>query len=133
MITVSIRRSLQTVRNVAQTIAAGDLNQRCLITSNDEVGQLSTAVNSMANHLQDLIGQRRKEAERDAFGTQITKALEMADTETEARAVVARAIAAITNEHPIELLLADSSRAIYCGRETAESGPIFHCPGTYLK
>lgn len=126
MISLSIRRSLQKVRNVAQTIAAGNLNQRCSHTSNDEVGQLSNAVNSMADNLQDLISRLRKEADRDAFGTQLSDAMEMADTETEAHAVIARAMAAITTEHPIELLLADSSRAHL---ECAAQHPTRGAPG----
>jgi diguanylate cyclase (GGDEF)-like protein/PAS domain S-box-containing protein len=49
--------------------------------------------------------------QRDAFGSQIVEALEMADDEQSAYDVVGRAMIEIAPESPMELLLSDSSRA----------------------
>jgi diguanylate cyclase (GGDEF)-like protein/PAS domain S-box-containing protein len=51
------------------------------------------------------------QGQRDAFGTQLAEALEMVDEERDAYDLVERAMVEISSESPIELLLADSSRA----------------------
>jgi diguanylate cyclase (GGDEF)-like protein/PAS domain S-box-containing protein len=51
------------------------------------------------------------QAQRDNFGSQLVEALEMADEEQATYDVVARAMAEISPETPMELLLSDSSRA----------------------
>ncbi len=107
----SIRRSLRAVRDVAQALAEGDLTARNTTTGPDELGELGGAINGMADNLRDVIGKLRAEADRDAFGTQLVEALEMADTEEEAYGVLGRAMTLISPELPTELLLADSSRA----------------------
>ena len=107
----SIRRSLRGVRDVAQALATGDLTARNRYTGPDELGELGGAVNDMADNLRNVIGKLRAEADRDAFGTQLVEALEMADTEEEAYGVLGRAMTMISPDLPTELLLADSSRA----------------------
>ena len=107
----SIRHSLRAVRDVAQALATGDLTARNQTSGTDELGQLGEAINGMAENLNDVIGRLRAEADRDAFGTQLVEALEMADTEEEAYQVLGRAMTVISPELPTELLLADSSRA----------------------
>ncbi len=107
----SIRSSLRGVRDVAQALATGDLTARNRATGADELGELGSAVNDMADNLREVIGKLRAEADRDAFGTQLVEALEMADTEEEAYGVLGRAMTLISPELPTELLLADSSRA----------------------
>lgn len=107
----SIRSSLRGVRDVAQALATGDLTARNRNVGPDELGELGSAVNGMADNLREVIGKLRAEADRDAFGTQLVEALEMADTEEEAYGVLGRAMTLISPELPTELLLADSSRA----------------------
>jgi diguanylate cyclase (GGDEF)-like protein len=80
----------------------------------------------MADHLNEVIGRLRAEADRDAFGTQLVEALEMADTEEDAYAVVARAMRTVSADLPTELLLADSSRAHL---ERATQHPEAGAPG----
>jgi diguanylate cyclase (GGDEF)-like protein len=107
----SIRQSLAAVRNVAHSLAQGDMTARNPPGSEDELGDLARAINSMADRLNDMISRLRAEADRDAFGTQLVEALEMADTEEEAYGVLSRAMQVVSPSMPTELLLADSSRA----------------------
>jgi diguanylate cyclase (GGDEF)-like protein len=107
----SIRRSLRQVRDVAKSIAGGDLNARADASAGDEVGSLAGAMNQLADNLSGMMDRLRNDAERDAFGTQLVEALEMADTEGEAYRVVARAMEMVAADLPMELLVADSSRA----------------------
>jgi len=107
----SIRRSLRRVRDVASLIASGNLAVRNDQTGRDEVGQLATSINQMADSLNDVIGKLRADAERDAFNNQLGDALEAADTETAAHGIVARAIHTIAPNLPAELLVSDSSRS----------------------
>ena len=122
----SIRQSLRRVRDVAVSISEGNLEDRSLDTSRDELGELGRAINTMADRLKEVIGRLRAEADRDAFGTQLIEALEMADTEEEAYRVLARAMKVISNDLPTELLLADSSRAHL---EQATQHPDAGAPG----
>lgn len=111
LIARSIRSSLTALRDVARDIAAGQLDRRSDRTGTDEVGQLSASVNQMAGNLQLMIDQMRSDAERDAYGSALVQALEMADSEPEAYEVVGRAMAQISPGHAMELLIADSSDA----------------------
>ena len=122
----SIRRSLRKVRDVAVSISEGNLEVRTAVVSHDEVGELGHAINVMADRLNEVIGRLRADADRDAFGTQLVEALEMADTEEEAYGVLARAMKAISTDLPTELLLADSSRAHL---ERATQHPDAGAPG----
>jgi len=67
------------------------------------------------------------EAERQQFGARVHRAMEMADDEKAAVDVVARSLAVVVPAAPIELLLADSSRAHY--RVAASGGPGGTGPG----
>ncbi len=122
----SIRSSLRRVRDVAVTISEGNLGVRSVVSSRDELGELGHAINAMADRLNEVIGRLRAEADRDAFGTQLVEALEMADTEEEVYRVLARAMRVISTDLPSELLLADSSRAHL---ERATQHPQAGAPG----
>jgi len=67
------------------------------------------------------------EAERQQFGARVHRAMEMADDEAAAVDVVARSLAVVAPHSPVELLLADSSRAHY--RVAASGGPDGVGPG----
>ncbi|MFO0591599.1 MAG: diguanylate cyclase [Polyangiaceae bacterium] len=111
LITRSIRRSLRRVRDVAQAVASGALEQRVEVIDEDEIGALATSVNRMADHLQSTIQRIQQDVERSAFTAELMDALEMVDSEPEVHDVVTRAMAAVSPDHPMELLLADSSKA----------------------
>ncbi|MBI2799879.1 MAG: diguanylate cyclase [Gammaproteobacteria bacterium] len=122
----SIRGSLKRVRDNARAMAKGNLDLRNNVISRDEVGQLAQSIDAMAGNLQSMLGQMRADSERGAFGNQLVEALEMADTETEAHQVIARAMSAVSPQNPMELLLADSSRAHL---ERATAHPTAGAPG----
>ncbi|MDB6085591.1 MAG: hypothetical protein JWN43_3472, partial [Gammaproteobacteria bacterium] len=65
-------------------------------------------------------------ADRDAFGAQLTQALEMAETETDVHGIVGRAMGEIADDMPVELLLSDSNRSKL--RRVAEH-PVAGGPG----
>lgn len=54
-----IIRPIRQLKDAAEAIASGDLNQRVNIRSKDELGQLGTTFNHMAEHLTSLELQRR--------------------------------------------------------------------------
>jgi diguanylate cyclase (GGDEF)-like protein len=107
----SIRNSILAVGEVAQALAAGDMDNRCDTHGSDEVSSLSRMINLLADTMQGMLTRLRSEAGRSSFSNQLVEALEMADSEAEADRVIARAMGAISDVHPMELLLADSSRA----------------------
>ncbi len=107
----SIRTSIRTVGEVAQALAAGDMDNRCDTHGSDEISGLSRMINLLADTMQGMLTRLRSEAGRSTFSNQLVEALEMADSEAEADRVIARAMGAISDVHPMELLLADSSRA----------------------
>src|SRR5688572_22441430 len=107
----SILTSLRSVGEVAQALAAGDMDNRCDTHGHDEVGGLSRMINLLADTMQGMLTRLRSEAGRSTFSNQLVEALEMADSEAEADRVIARAMGSISEVHPMELLLADSSRA----------------------
>ncbi|HEX6638423.1 MAG TPA: diguanylate cyclase [Steroidobacteraceae bacterium] len=107
----SIQTSLRSVGEVAQALAAGDMDNRCDTQGHDEVGGLARMINLLADTMQGMLTRLRTEAGRSSFSNQLVEALEMADSEAEADKVIARAMGTISEVHPMELLLADSSRA----------------------
>jgi diguanylate cyclase (GGDEF)-like protein len=107
----SIQSSIRSVGEVAQALAAGDMDNRCDTHGHDEVGGLARMINLLADTMQGMLTRLRSEASRSSFSNQLVEALEMADSETEADKVIARAMGTISEVHPMELLLADSSRA----------------------
>jgi len=63
-----ISRPIDDILRTTRAIRDGDLNQRIKVVSNDEIGQLSTAINSMAEKLsQDIIRLRKLEHIRSEF------------------------------------------------------------------
>ena len=118
---LSIRRSLQSVEAVASAVASGDICRRAEIDVDDEIGRLGGAVNAMADKLQDLLDQALGDSARHRFGRELSEALEMADSEPDAYGVVQRAMAAVSPDHPMELLVSDSSDAVL-QRATAHPG-----------
>jgi diguanylate cyclase (GGDEF)-like protein len=107
----SIQNALRDVGEVAQALAAGDMDNRCDTHGSDEVSGLARMINLLADTMQGMLTRLRSEASRSTFSNQLVEALEMADSEAEADRVIARAMNAISDVHPMELLLADSSRA----------------------
>jgi diguanylate cyclase (GGDEF)-like protein len=107
----SLQKSIHSVAEVAQSLAAGDMDNRCDVSGDDEVSGLARMVNLLADTMQGMLTRLRSEAGRSTFSNQLVEALEMADSEAEADRVIARAMGAISEVHPMELLLADSSRA----------------------
>jgi diguanylate cyclase (GGDEF)-like protein len=107
----SIRRSLRSVRDTARAMADGDLHVQNNLTTTDELGELAGSIDRMAASLRVSMEQLRADATREAFGSQLVEALEMADTEPEAHEAITRAMGFIAADLPMELLLADSSRA----------------------
>jgi diguanylate cyclase (GGDEF)-like protein len=107
----SLQRALRDVGEVAQALAAGDMDNRCDTHGSDEVSALARMINLLADTMQGMLTRLRSEASRSTFSNQLVEALEMADSEAEADRVIARAMSAISDVHPMELLLADSSRA----------------------
>ena len=87
------------------------MDNRCDTHGSDEVSGLSRMINLLADTMQGMLTRLRSEAGRSTFSNQLVEALEMADSEAEADRVIARAMGAISEVHPMELLLADSSRA----------------------
>lgn len=107
----SVLHSLGRVRGAAAAISGGDLSVRCGVPVRDDIGSVAEALNQMADTLQGMIGRLKVDQERDAFNRQLSEVLEMADTEADTHAVVARAMGAVTSSMKLELLIADSSRA----------------------
>lgn len=107
----SVSRGLNRVRMAALAMADGDSTLRCETPVRDDVGAVAAAVNRMADALQRMISRLQTEQEQDAFSRQVTEVLDMADTEADTYAVVARGMQSVAGEMPMELLVADSSRA----------------------
>jgi diguanylate cyclase (GGDEF)-like protein/PAS domain S-box-containing protein len=70
------------------------------------------------------------QARRDSFGSKLSEALEMADEEDAVCEVVERAMVETSDETPMELLLADSSRA---NLKRAATSPTAAAPGCPVK
>lgn len=106
-----ILRGLRGVSNAAAALAAGDLTARVHDGRRDEIGAVGLAFNATAESMQDIVRRLAEQGRRDAFARELSEALEMADSEEVAYGVIARSMAAISDDHRMELLLADSSRA----------------------
>jgi diguanylate cyclase (GGDEF)-like protein len=126
LITQAVRARLRALGAVAQAIADGDLARRVGGSSRDELGDLGRAVDQMASGLSQMIDTMRGEATRAGFGTRLAEALDMADREQQVAAVTALAMADISTQHPMELLVSDSSQA---QMERAAEHPSQGAPG----
>ena len=111
MLTRLIVRRLRLVGEVVTARAAGDHAARFPVTGRDEIAALSQALNHQADHLDQIQARLTSESERDGFANQLGEAFEMAEREPDAYEVVERSMAVIEPTAPMELLLADSSRA----------------------
>lgn len=107
----SIVRSIRGVAKVTHRISAGELDARIDDAGTDEIADLGRGVNAMADSLTAVVGRLEADAERDGFGAQLVEALEMVDDESAVLQVIERAMGVIDADAPMELLLADSSRA----------------------
>jgi diguanylate cyclase (GGDEF)-like protein len=126
VVTLSIRRRVRRMGDVAQSIADGDLERRVEARGGDELTDLGRAIDQMANGLSRMIGSMRAEAGRAVFTRQLAEALDMADREQEVASVAAQAMLGIGSQFATELLIADSSRA---HMERAAEHPIAGAPG----
>ena len=126
LVTLSIRRRVRRMGEVAQAIADGDLERRVEARGGDELTDLGRAIDQMANGLSRMISSMRAEAGRASFTRQLAEALDMADREQEVASVAAQAMLGIGRQFPTELLIADSSRA---HMERAAEHPIAGAPG----
>ena len=122
----SIRNSLMDVGDVAREVAGGNLDRRSDQRGRDEVGQIASSVNLMADELSKMISRTRAEADRSAFNTKLMTALDMADDEKQACQMVERAMGQISPGHAMELLLSDSSDAHFA---RAAQHPLKGAPG----
>lgn len=130
IVSASIRRSIQRVRDVAHEIAGGNLTVRCGEFGRDEIGHLAISIDQMADSLNEVIGRLRTDAERESFSRQLGDALDSADTEAAAYDVAARAMQLISPRLPAELLVSDSSRTHL---ERATQHPLVDAPGCDVK
>ena len=104
-------RRLGQVSGVAAAVTAGDLQARTGLTGTDEVAQVGRALDEMADTLQDLLRAQRVQGDEQEFGNRLAAALEHADTAAAVLEVAGRAMDVAGPDLPMELLLADSSRA----------------------
>ncbi|MGZ5274309.1 MAG: diguanylate cyclase domain-containing protein [Caldimonas sp.] len=111
LLTSAIRRRVRRLGEVAHAIADGDLERRVGEQGGDELAYLGQAIDQMADGLSRMIGSMRTDAGRAAFERQLAEALDMADSEQQVAHVSAQAMSEVVAEQPIELLIADSSRA----------------------
>ncbi len=111
LISHSIRGSLRQVSEAARALAAGNLSVRSEVASQDEVGELAGALNKMADDLQNMIDRLLSDADRDAFTAQLMQALEMAENERVAQGVVSRAMAQVSADLPMEMLMVEPGQS----------------------
>ncbi|HEY5729934.1 MAG TPA: GAF domain-containing protein [Anaerolineales bacterium] len=105
-----LSRPLLTLANISEKIAAGDLNARMDIATDDEIGSLANSFNHMTSQLRDTLGGlERRVAER-------TGDVELARLLSERRAQELHSISeisrAISTEQRLEILLPLISRLV---------------------
>jgi|GEM_PF-197285 len=89
--------------DVARRVSGGDLNAQAVVGTEDEIGALALAFNTMTNELrQTLEGLEHRVAERTADLTRASEQMQRRANQLQAVAEAARAIASIQN--PEELL-----------------------------
>ena len=86
-----LTRPIIELANTADQVAQGDLNKRAIVTTEDEVGELGTAFNSMTNQLNLLI------ASLEDRITERTQALERSEGQLRAAVQVGKAAASLRN------------------------------------
>ncbi len=126
LLSMSIIRVLRRIGEAAAAVAGGHLSARAHVASQDEIGRVGQAFDDVAESLTTLLTQMESDAKRADFGRQLGEAMEMVDTEEDVLRVVERALGQIDPGAPMEMLLADSSRA-HLGR--AAVSPSGGAPG----
>jgi diguanylate cyclase (GGDEF)-like protein len=124
--TQSIRRRVRQLGGVAQAMADGDLSRRAGSTERDEMGELGGSIDRMAASLSQMMDSMRGDTQRATFGKHLAEALDMADRESQVAVVASRAMQEISAQHPMELLVSDSSQA---QMERAAQHPQAGAPG----
>lgn len=119
-----LSRRMKAVVHAAEAIGEGDLSQRVVEVGQSELGALGRAFNEMADNLKQVADRREQDAQRAQFGSQLSDALDVADSHGETIEIVERAMDIM--QYPGELLLADSSQA---HMERAASHPRLGAPG----
>ena len=122
----SILRVLRRIGEAAAAVAGGHLSARAHVAGHDELGRLGAAFDDVADSLTSLLVQMEGDAKRADFGRQLGEAMEMVDAEEDVRRIVEQAFEKIDPGAPMELLLADSSRAHL---ERAAVSPTAGAPG----
>ncbi len=69
-IAVSITRSIGAALRLTQTVASGDLTQDVVVRSNDELGDLQRALQSMLKKLRAIVGETVRAAQNVSVGSQ---------------------------------------------------------------
>lgn len=111
VITRAIRNPLTQVQEAAERAAAGDLAAEANVVGTNETGRLAAAFNTMLANLRARENVIRRDHQRQQLDGQISRSLEMTDTEDDALEAVRRALGAVTPERRVEFLLADNSKA----------------------
>ncbi len=107
----SIRRSVGDVSTVARALAAGDLDVRYDQPAGHDIGMIGASLNTLAASLTQTLERMRTDAERERFSKEVAEAFELAESEKAVAAVAARAMQAISQDQPMELLLSDAGAA----------------------
>lgn len=99
VVTQSVIRPVLEVRNLAQTMADGDLRQRIALNQQDEVGQLSDATNSLADSLTRIVTQIQKVSEGLAdSATDLTGVSNQLLSQSETTSMKAASVASASEE-----------------------------------
>jgi GAF domain-containing protein/HAMP domain-containing protein len=111
IIAQGLSRPVLSLSSVAQTIAAGNLDARATITTQDEIGTLAHSFNQMADQLKDILGGLEKRVEER------TTDLQTARLESERRAkqfeAVAEVARAINSTRDLDVLLVQITEVIH--------------------
>ena len=94
--------------------------------------QLAASFNQMAGNLQQMIEHMHCEAERGSDATELSQAMDMADSEPQAYDGIALAKSKISRDHAMALLVADSRNAhLACaGQHPKSRRAIWQKPAT---
>ncbi len=124
LLSSAVLRVLRRIGEAAAAVSGGHLSARARVRSHDEIGRLGAAFDDVADSLTSLLVQMESDAKRADFGRQLGESMEMVDDEQDVYRVIARAFEHIDEEAPMELLIADSSRAhLMRSAESPSAGP----------
>jgi diguanylate cyclase (GGDEF)-like protein len=94
----------------------------------DELARAAAAEQHRRGELEELEHELTTQLERNGFATRLSEALEMADEEQDVFTVIEHATVEISEQTPMELLLADSSRANLARAAANPAQPAPGCP-----